>query len=111
MKQTLAALAMLSATGCTTTTEHLAAKEPFEVVHSAKSRETVADCLLNRVTSEELLPGRQVEGATTTLNFNGRGIARKPAIYRFVIRDDGGGSVIEVRRYAKSTLAAAETCF
>jgi hypothetical protein len=110
MRQTIAAI-VLALSACSTTTEKLAAKAPFEVAHSQKSRETVADCLLNRVTSEDVLPSRHEENAVTTLSFNGRGMARKPAIYHFVIRDEGTGSAIEVRRYADSSLAAAETCF
>lgn len=110
MKKTATALALV-ASACTTTTAHLAAKAPFEVVHSQKPREVVADCLLNRVTSDEIIPDRQVGPTETQLAFNGRGLARQPAIYQFVIRDEGSGSVIDVRRYAHSNLAAAETCF
>jgi hypothetical protein len=111
MKQVLAVVAVFSTVSCTTTTERLAAKEPFEVVHSKKARDIVADCLLNRVTSDEIVPSREVGPNATTLEFNGRGLARKPGIYNFVIRDEGSGSAIEVRRFASSSLAAAETCF
>lgn len=105
-----AALALLLA-GCTTTTAHLAAKEPFEVVHSHQARTVVADCLLNRITSDDLMPTREIGTGITILTFNGRGLARQPAIYNFVIRDEPTGSLIEVRRYAGSSVAVAETCF
>lgn len=110
MKRSLAALA-LATSACATTTTHLAAREPFEVVHSQKPRDAVAECLLNRVTSDELLPKRAVEGGTTTVSFNSHGMVMQPAIYQFVIRDEGSGSLIEVRRFAHSPLVAAETCF
>lgn len=107
----IATLALLLLAGCTTTTQHLASSAPFEVVHSRLSRTAVADCLLNRLSSDEVIPTRDVAPSATTLSFNGLGMARHPAIYVFVIRDEQGGSSIEVHRYAKSTLAAAETCF
>jgi hypothetical protein len=89
----------------------MAETAPFETVHSQKPRAAVADCLLDRVSSDELIPNRQVGASETTVAFNGRGLARKPAIYLFVIRDEASGSTVEVRRYAKATLTAAETCF
>jgi hypothetical protein len=111
VKHALPALALLAASACTTTTAHLAESAPFEVVHSQKPRVAVADCLLDRVTSDEVIPSRQVRPAETTLAFNGRGLARKPAVYLFVIRDAGAGSTIEVRRFTGASLAAAESCF
>lgn len=110
MKSLVIAIA-LAISGCTTTTSHLAASPPLKTVHSAKSREAVTDCLLNRVASDDVLPSRQVGPSETTLAFNGRGMVRQPALYLFVIHDEGTGSAIDVRRYANSSLAAAETCF
>lgn len=98
-------------TGCTTTSDKLAVKQPFQVVHSQQPRSAVVDCLMNRLTSDDLLPTRQVGATATTVAFNGHGWAANPAIYNFVIRDAPTGSVIEVRRYAKSNLSVAETCF
>lgn len=105
------AVISLLLSGCTTTSDKLAVKQPFEVVHSQQPRSAVVDCLLNRLTSDDLLPTRQVGATATTVAFNGHGLAANPAIYNFVIRDAPMGSVIEVRRFAKSNLAAAETCF
>ena len=81
------------------------------VYHSAKPRAAIAECLLNRVGSDDMTPHRTDAEGTTTLGFTGRGLAMKPAIYQFSIRDDGAGSVIEARRFAKANLANAETCF
>jgi hypothetical protein len=106
----IAALALLLA-GCTTTTDHLTSSPPFKVVHSQQARAAVADCLLNRLSSQEVVPTRESDGSSTTLSFNGLGLARRPAIYVFVIRDEQSGSLIDVHRFAGATLAAAETCF
>lgn len=95
---------------CASTAE-LAAKRPFSVVHSAKNRDTIAECLLNRVTTDDLLPKKEVGAGFTTVSFDGRGLAARPSIYQFLIRDEGSGSVVEVRRFAHASLAAAETCF
>lgn len=110
MKFPLVAL-VLAVSACTTTTEHLAASAPFKTVHSQKSRDAVTDCLLNRVMSDDLLMKRDVGPSETTVAFNSRGMVRQPAIYLFVIRDEGTGSATEVRRYARASLAAADTCF
>ena len=98
--------------GCSTTTARMAASPPFKVVHSRQDRAKIADCLLNRVTSEDVIATRTEAQSSTTLAFNGSmGMVRKPALYHFVIRDEPTGSEIEVRRYAGSNLSAAETCF
>lgn len=105
------ALAALLLAGCTTTTAQMIAAPPFNVVQSERSRDAVTNCLLDRITSNDLIPTRTAADGATTLSFNGRGWARKPAIYVFMVRDNGAGSTVEVRRYPGSSLAAAETCF
>lgn len=109
MRLLLPALLMLSA--CTTTMEGMADAPVDRLYHSAKARSVVAECLLNRVSSDELTPHRDIAEHVTTIGFTGHGMARKPAIYRFTISDDGAGSRIEVRRYSGMNLATAETCF
>lgn len=103
------AVVLLSA--CAGTMENMAAKPADGVYKSARGRTAVADCLLDRVSSDELVPQRQVSDHQTTIGFASRGIAMQPAIYLFVIRDNGAGSTIEARRFAKASLANAETCF
>lgn len=95
---------------CASTTE-MAAAPPFATVHSAKARGAVAECLLNRLSSDELLPRKDARGATTTVSFASRGWAKQPAVYVFTIRDEDAGSSIEVHRLAHANLATAETCF
>lgn len=90
---------------------HMAAEPPGRVYQSAKSRDVIADCLLDRVASPDLAPQRDDVGHVTNLGFTGPGMARKPAMYRFTIEDAGSGSMIEVRRYPGMSLAAVETCF
>jgi hypothetical protein len=109
MRGLIASALLLSA--CTTTIEGMANQPPASVYHSAKAREAIIDCLLNRVGSDELRPQRTEAEHATTLGFTGPGIARKPAMYLFTIRDEEKGAAVEVRRQAGMSLANAETCF
>jgi hypothetical protein len=97
--------------GCTVTTAQLSSRPPSEVVHSKQPRTVIADCLLDRIASDELIPARHVDPSFTTINFNSRGMVRQPAVYSFVVHDEPSGSMIEVRRFAGASLASAETCF
>lgn len=102
---------LLGLSACASTAE-MASEAPAKVYHSRQGRDAVAECLLNRVSSDELTPKKQVDGAETTVGFTGRGgLAAKPGIYLFTIRDEGSGSVTEARRFAHASLANAETCF
>lgn len=109
MRPLIPIVLLLSA--CTTTIERMANDPPARVYHSANTRNAIAECLLNRVGSDELTPRKTETEHTTTLGFTGPGLAMKPAMFLFMIRDDGAGSVVEVRRQAGMNVANAETCF
>lgn len=94
-------------------TADMAARAPDRVYHSTKSRDVVAECLLDRVSESGLEPERTIGEGVTTIAFTSADalIRPKPAIYMFTIRDERTGSVIEMRRLGKAQLTIAETCF
>jgi hypothetical protein len=99
--------------GCASTAE-LPNYPPKATYHSEKSRDAVADCLLNRLTDPNLRPEVHKEAGLTTIGFTGLGGLTRPGIYLFTIRDERGGSVIEARMMkgmTKTGLPTAETCF
>lgn len=101
---------LLTLAGCATTAD-MAAQPASAVYHSKNARAAVADCLLNRVQDPYMWPERQVASDVTTIGFRARDSATHTGLYLFTIRDEGAGSSIEVRRFAKMTLTIAETCF
>lgn len=111
MKAPLFLAAMMLA-GCVSSVQ-MVQQAPFSVVHSDKSRSAVADCLLDRVSSDGLRPERTEDAGVTTIGFTSADalIRPRPAIYLFTVRDADTGSTIEVRRLGKAPLATAETCF
>jgi hypothetical protein len=98
--------------GCATAAE-MAAHPPDRSYRSERSREAVAECLLDRMSDAELLPVRQDVGNVTTLAFeSGGGLARpRPVVYLFTIRGEANGSVTEARLLGRPSLIIAETCF
>jgi hypothetical protein len=91
----------------------MGARAPERIYHSSKTRDAVAECLLNRVSESGLAPERAVGEDVTTIAFTSADalIRPKPAVYMFTIKDAGTGSTIEMRRLGKAQLATAETCF
>ena len=107
-----AAVAALALFGCATS-EEMAEKPPLMTFPSAKPRDAIAECLLNRVTAPEYRPSKTADGGVTVVSFASADALVKPAptVYLFTIRDSGAGSSTEVRRLGHASLAAAETCF
>lgn len=109
-----AAVAALTLCGCASTAE-LANHPPKRIYHSDKARDAVAECLLNRLAdTADLRPEKQVSPSVTIVAFTGRGGILKPGIYHFTIRDEGPGSIIEVRTITGGVqmgMPTAETCF
>ena len=110
MKQILCVFAGAALSACSTT--DLAQTTPDKIYRSARSREVVAECLLDRMTTGDNRMNKETVDGITTVSMTS-GIARV-AVFLFTIRDDGnGGSITELRRFNKIALGQhnAETCF
>lgn len=112
MKFHVLAAALLLA-GCATTSQ-MAQRPADRTYSSSRPRAAIAECLLDRVTSADLIPERTVGAGITTIGFSSGGALRHPGIFLFTIRDAGNGSTIEARMLhglLGYSLTTAETCF
>jgi hypothetical protein len=91
------------------TTDQFMRREPAAVYHSAKSRDAVAECLMNRLSSLEIAFHREEFGPETRVSMTG---SLGPGLV-YSIRDEGSGSVTEMRRATAATLwqKTALSCF
>lgn len=105
---TLLSTAALALGSCATTDQFMR-REPAAAYHSAKSRDAVAECLLNRLSSIEYVFQRRDLGAETRVSLTG---SLGPVLV-FSIRDEGSGSVTEMRRATPMTLGQKSglSCF
>lgn len=112
MRNRVVSLLLMAVCGCSTTATAL--KSPIAVQASERSRTEVADCLLNRLASDDMKA--QVDRGTseTVITFrHALDFLGGQPLWVFTVKDNGTGSVTEMRRSA-STVGGrqnAETCF
>jgi hypothetical protein len=97
----------LALTSCTTT--QMDSKPPIATYNSARTRDAVTECLLNRLNTDNRI-GKVVKGpAENVITFGGP----LGAVLGFTVRDNGSGSYIEMRRLSSITPGKtnAESCF
>jgi hypothetical protein len=101
-------IAALTLASCATPAQFMR-REPAAIYHSAKSRDAVAECLMNRLSNIEIAFQRQDYGTETRVGMYG---SLGPGLV-YSIRDEGSGSVTEMRRATPMTLGqkTARTCF
>jgi len=103
------AVAAAHLVGCATM--HEAQSSPERVYHSHKSRDAVANCLIDRLADSNLRVHRNDEYGRTWIKVSGSLIAI--TYFAFVLRDEGSGTSIAMRRANRMAagLGNAETCF
>jgi hypothetical protein len=111
MRRLLALAAFLVLPACAARLENAA---PVAIQQSVKSRDAVADCLLNRLSGSARRPERHDSPGKTTLRFTSLDQWTSPGLYLFTISDAGTGSLVEARMprgFVARGLPTAETCF
>lgn len=97
MRRLALVIGVVALSGCATTSS-IQNKAPSETYVSQRSREVVSDCLLNRFITDTL--GGKIDRGTdanVVTIYNPMG----GAMLSFTIRDNGSGSVTEMRRSTK----------
>lgn len=91
------------------TTSQMQAKEPVASYTSARSREMVTECLLDRLSTDNRTGKVMREQTENVITFGGP----LGAVLGFTIRDSGTGSYIEMRRLSSVTPGRtnAQSCF
>src|SRR5687767_13579053 len=92
----IAVLPALIFASCATPAE-MAARPADRLYQSAKARDVIVECLLNRMSAHDIIPQRQVGEASTLVTFVAHGgLTRpRPILYQFTVTDRGSGSHIE----------------
>ncbi|MBO9379822.1 hypothetical protein GG804_23920 [Sphingomonas histidinilytica] len=101
--------AIATLAGCASRSDILS-RDAARVYTSDRGREVITDCLQNRLTSEVITSRVERRADENIVSF---GSTMGGAILVFIVRDQGAGSVIEMRRRFSITPGRlnAETCF